>query len=97
MIKPFALFVGDEFYPAGGWYDFVGFFETKEQAVEAAAEPAEDCVSGWWFNVADLRTGKIVVDESGLPSRWRSQADPDDPDILVGDEESLNNPGAPLT
>jgi len=97
MIKPFALFVGDCFYPAGGWSDFVGFFETNDAAVAAAVEPAEDCVSGWWFNVADLRTGEIVAYETGLPTRWRARGDPDDPDILTGDEESLTNPGRPLT
>jgi len=96
-IKPaFALFVGDDFYPAGGWLDFVGFFETSDEAVAAATEPEEDCVSGWWFNVADLRTGEIVASASQLPSRWRPQGDPDDPNILMGDEESLASPGKPL-
>ena len=96
MDQPFELFVGDDFYPAGGWYDFVGFFKTAEEAVAAAVEPEDDCVSGWWFNVADLRTGQIVASESGLPTRWRSTGDPDDPNILTGEEESLDNPGMPL-
>jgi len=60
--KPFALFLGDDYYPDGGWRDFVGFFETIDEAIAAAVEPEEDCVSGWGFHVADLRTGKIVTD-----------------------------------
>jgi hypothetical protein len=72
--KPFALFLGDDYYPDGGWRDFVGFFTTMEEAVAAAVEPEEDCVSGWWFHVADLRTGKIVVGRS-MPTRYRA---PDD-------------------
>jgi hypothetical protein len=80
--KPFALFLGDDYYPGGGWRDFVGFFETMDEAVAAAVEPEEDCVSGWWFNVADLRTGQIVASKSGLPTRWRNPMR-DAPDELI--------------
>ena len=74
MRKPFALFLGDDYYPDGGWRDFVGFFETMDEAIAAAVEPEEDCVSGWWFHVADLRTGKIVTGAS-MPTRYQA---PDD-------------------
>jgi hypothetical protein len=96
MDKPFALFVGDDFYPAGGWLDFVGCFGTGDEAVAAAAEPEADCVSGWWFHVADLRTGEVVAGASGLSTRWRPEGDPNDPNILIGDEEDLASPGKPL-
>ena len=40
--KPFALFLGDDYYPDGGWRDFVGFFTTMDEAVAAAVEPEEE-------------------------------------------------------
>ena len=37
---------------------------------------------------ADLRTGEIVAHDSGLPTRWHSETDPDDPN----EEEAPSDP-----
>lgn len=91
MSKRYALFVGDCYYPRGGWSDFVGFFDNAADAVFAVAEPEEDCVSGWWFNVADLETGMIVASAWGIESRWNTAARESGPveGALTGEEESL--------
>jgi hypothetical protein len=87
----YALFIGDAFYPKGGWEDFVGFFNDIEVAKAAIVEPAEDCTSGWWFNIADLTNGEIVAHDRGLPSRWadRQREGAAEEGALSGEEESL--------
>lgn len=91
MSKRYALFVGDCYYPDGGWSDFVGFYTSLEEANAAAVEPTDDCVSGWFFNIADLETGEIVASEWGIESRWSEIARGRIPveGALTGDEESL--------
>lgn len=90
MATRYALFVGDCYYPKGGWADFVGFFGTIDAALEAANEPPEDCVSGWFYNVADLATGLLVASEWGLESRWGAGRESGPVEgALTGDEESL--------
>lgn len=54
-MKRYALFEGSEYYPAGGWDDFVGTYDTKEEA-EKARSPLK---YGWW-HVVDLQTGEKV-------------------------------------
>lgn len=91
-MKRYALFVGETYYPAGGWNDFVGFFDTLEEAKTMAVEPENDAVSGWWFNIVDLTTGVIVVEDADLESRWLNRPrEPEDPNNpwLKGDEECL--------
>lgn len=91
----FLLFVGDCYYPSGGWSDFVGSFPSLDAARSAAVEPECDCVSGWWFNIADLETGKIVAEEWGLESRWLAARRSEGPveGALTGNEESLEVTG----
>jgi hypothetical protein len=40
-LKRYLLFCGDDYYPAGGWDDFVGSFDTKDEADDAAAQLAD--------------------------------------------------------
>lgn len=89
MMERYALFVGDCFYPKGGWWDFRGSFTTQAAAQEAATEPEEDCVSGWWFNIVDLQTGDVLAQETHLPSRWGNRNHEPVIGALTGDEESL--------
>ena len=42
-MKKFLLFVGDAYYPEGGWNDFVDSFDSVEEAKEKIPE---DC--DWW-------------------------------------------------
>lgn len=57
-MKRFFLFSGYTYYPAGGWKDFGGSFDTKEESVAAADE-----IHGW-RQVVDSQTGEMVLDES---------------------------------
>ena len=57
-MKRYALFAGDTYYPAGGWGDFEGSFDTPEQAKQAA----EALGHGDWWHVIDLQTGEFVLE-----------------------------------
>lgn len=48
MDKPFALFAGDSWYPAGGWNDFIDYYPSVEEASVRGAQ--ED-----WWHIVDLR------------------------------------------
>ena len=52
-MKRYLLFRGDIYYPAGGWDDFKGSFDTL---VEAAEEATKDSSFDWW-HVVDSHTG----------------------------------------
>lgn len=62
----YMLFAGGDYYPAGGWKDFQGDFDTYAAAKEALGKWLDDPknhegVSGvWWHIVGD---GEII--ESG--------------------------------
>ncbi len=43
-MKQFLLFAGDFYYPSGGWEDYVGDFDSQEQAIAHAATISCD----WW-------------------------------------------------
>jgi hypothetical protein len=71
MTANFLLFAGDNFYPAGGWDDFRGFFRTPEDAL---AHLSAGYFSEWdidhleedrqwhnWAHIVDLLTGRIVA------------------------------------
>ena len=54
----FILFAGSGFYPAGGWEDFQGYFDTIEEARKHLFSIAEDfCCDPWGHIVKD---GKII-------------------------------------
>jgi hypothetical protein len=59
-MKRYALFAFEGYYPNGGWSDFIGSFETQEEAKNARPERME------YFQVVDLTTGQIV-DEGRIP------------------------------
>jgi hypothetical protein len=54
-MKRFLLFAGDEYYPAGGWEDFIESFSTVNGALAEAATLEAD-----WFHIVDLTTGEMV-------------------------------------
>jgi hypothetical protein len=53
VVKRFAVFSGDQFYPNGGWNDFRSSHATLAQAKKASAP-------GDWWQIVDLLTGQIV-------------------------------------
>ena len=50
----FALFAGSKYYPRGGWKDFIGVYDTLEDA-KAAVKNFYD-----WYHVVDLATQQVV-------------------------------------
>jgi hypothetical protein len=52
----FALFAGDFGYPAGGWHDLIGTFETVTEAKERYAQ-GRDRDKAW---ATDFEWGQIV-------------------------------------
>lgn len=61
-MKRYLAFGGDQYYPGGGWDDFVGDFDSKAEALEAAKNGNNKC--GWW-HVIDRDT-KEEIDETAL-------------------------------
>lgn len=65
--RRFMLFAGYHYYPSGGWQDFVGFFDTLDEARKAAANPetgyfATDykVIDPEWIQIIDTETGNDV-------------------------------------
>jgi len=61
----FALFAGDTYYPGGGWSDFVGVFDTTEEAEKAAAlgwlnEDDETYRPYDWHHIVNLVSQEVV-------------------------------------
>ena len=57
----FALFAGHDYYPAGGWDDFRGVYESVE-AAEAAFRAGDPDESRWeWGHVVDLSSREEVA------------------------------------
>lgn len=57
-MKRFLLFSNVTYYPAGGWKDFFGSFDTAAEAFAAAPPPSRSNYD--WSHVVDITTGKIV-------------------------------------
>lgn len=57
-VKRFVVFGGSNFYPAGGWDDHIGSFET-----EAEARLALKNEHGDWGHIIDLETGGELADD----------------------------------
>lgn len=55
----FALFGGDDYYPAGGWEDFQDTYATLEEAVAGGRAFLNEGY-GRWYHVVDLSTRSIV-------------------------------------
>ncbi len=55
-MKRFLVFSGYDYYPCGGWDDFLGDFDSIGEARAAAAkEPPV-----YWTHVVDLQSGEKV-------------------------------------
>lgn len=62
MIKRFVVFMGDNYYPFGGWGDHRGDYDTLEEAkkfAESQRLPQDDRAPFVdWAHVVDLHTGQ---------------------------------------
>lgn len=62
MIKRFLVFSGIEYYPFGGWRDYKGSADTKDDAVNLAIDLLK---VNDWVQVVDTEIGEIL-----FPSEW---------------------------
>jgi hypothetical protein len=52
-MQRYLLFAGDNYYPLGGWNDFVQSFGDESEAIDFAV-----CTDQWdWWEVIDSETG----------------------------------------
>ena len=47
---PIIVFAGDDYYPSGGWKDFIGTYRNEEEARKAVANLRYD-----WWQIVDTR------------------------------------------
>jgi hypothetical protein len=58
-MKRYMLFAGDDYYPAGGWDDFIGSFDSVEDAMASFPRDRYD-----WWHIVDATIGQEVsIDE----------------------------------
>ena len=70
MLKRFLAFRGDQYYPSSGMGDFVGDFDTQEEAIGLLTADRPTYLS-WghkWGVVWDSETRSDVWDDYMLPS-----------------------------
>jgi len=57
----YLLFASSTWDIGGGWDDFVGRYESEEEAETGAHQAAQvGNWYDWWWHVVDLKTGQIV-------------------------------------
>lgn len=54
-MKRYLVFVGYDYYPAGGWYDFEGSFDSIEEAKAKILS-----LEGDWYQVIDSENEQEV-------------------------------------
>ena len=64
LLLQFALFAGDNYYPSGGFHDFVDSFDTVDEA-KAYLTAIYD-----WAEIIDLRTGQRVATWRKSQGSW---------------------------
>lgn len=69
--KPWLLFSGDKYYPAGGADDFKAEFATAEDA-EEALKKIEPASSGSWAHIVNVASG----DERGYKNNPKDRKKP---------------------
>ena len=65
-IANYILFAGEDYYPVGGWRDFIGRYETKEEAIDLAKSMLlrkyhPDTTNYSWYHVVNLLDGEFVA------------------------------------
>ena len=57
MLKRYLLFQGETYYPDGGWNDFIGSYDSIEEAENVLIN--KDAKFTWW-HIVDSTTEEIV-------------------------------------
>lgn len=63
----YILFMGDIYYPSGGWEDFSGYFETMEDAIKFIESKDPGCL---WAHI--VYQDKIILEAIRM-GYWQSQ------------------------
>jgi hypothetical protein len=76
-MQRYVLFAGDRYYPAGGWHDYKGRFDSQRSALKAAdAGLKTGDHRGWeWYQVVDLENGGVIEGVSEVRGRSPDQED----------------------
>lgn len=72
-MKRFLAFGGDQYYPSGGWADFQGSFDTKDEALVALI--AIGSIDWWEVIDSSAAPGKRIV---AAGARYGQANDKDD-------------------
>lgn len=57
-LKRFVVFHGAKYYPNGGWEDFLGSTDTRQEALELLLLSDDYDGYGWW-QIVDTHTGRV--------------------------------------
>lgn len=72
--KRYILFSGEDYYPLGGWKDFVGVYETIDEATKAG-----ESLSNNWWEVVDIQAMQVIKSgpnsQRGLAARLQERAE----------------------
>lgn len=60
-MKRFLAFAGDYYYAMGGWGDFIGSFDSLDDAKAACVARKPESPSGHWGSVVDSETEAEVA------------------------------------
>ena len=56
-MKRYLVFAGSTYYPAGGWNDFCGSFDSELDALDYIARKDSDCE---WWHIVDTTTEQVT-------------------------------------
>jgi hypothetical protein len=60
MLKRYLVFAGNTFYATGGWSEFVGSFDSVEEARDAAKIYEGEGGHHDWRDIVDIHAGRTV-------------------------------------
>ena len=70
-MERFLVFAGSDYYPAGGWHDFIGDFANYDEAKAKAMLYHDQRPVGkdrlWWAHIVDLVNLKIIDGPNWVP------------------------------
>lgn len=70
-MKRFLLFAGENFYPSGGWSDFLSDHDDGEAALSALLDLPIHTPSGQWAHIVDTETGIVTWFHGCLAREWK--------------------------
>lgn len=68
-MNPYFLFIGDYYYP-DRWNDFVGDFDTLEQAEKYIEKAFPKKYVHKWYQIVDIRIKKVVKEGDVTEDRY---------------------------